>query len=139
MATELKLVQPERTVVLIHSRSQLLSSEPFPDEVKDYALSLTHEAGVQTIMGVRVTRVLENQGSVPGSTQFKLSLSDGRQLTAGFVINAVSKFVPTSSYLPVNVLDEEGYVKIKPRYFIIHVNSNCFHNLYLGTLLTEYQ
>lgn len=114
MAAELKHIQPDRKVTLIHSRPKLLSSESLPDEVKDRALSLLHEVGVETIMGTRVTNIEETKGS-PSSV---LSLSDGRQITTSMVINAISHFVPTSSYLPASILDDKGYVKIKPTYVV---------------------
>lgn len=112
MAAELKLVQPDRKVTLIHSRSKLLSSENLPDDFKDRALLLLQEAGVETIMGARVMNVsaVEEGEASP----VVLTLSDGRKIKVGFVINAVSKFTPTSSYLPSAALDKEGYVKITP-------------------------
>lgn len=116
MAAELKLVQPKLRVTIIHSKPQLLSSEPLPDEAKQEALSLIREAGVETVMAVRVTQISEAMDPKTKSAYFIVSLSDGRQMVAGFVINAVSQFVPTSSYLPIDVLDTEGYVKIKSRW-----------------------
>lgn len=110
IAAELKLLMPDVKVTLIHSRSKLLSSEPLPDEFKDRALQLVHEAGVETILGVRVVDTIENKTS--GS---EVLLSDGRQVKADLVINAVSKFHPTTKYLPSTALDDDGYVKIKPR------------------------
>jgi NADH dehydrogenase FAD-containing subunit len=110
IAAELKLLMPDVNVTLIHSRSKLLSSEPLPDEFKDRALQLVHEAGVGTILGVRVVDTIENKAS--GS---EVLLSDGRRVKADLVINAVSKFHPTTTYLPSTVLDDDGYVKIKPR------------------------
>lgn len=133
MAAELKLVQPESTVTLVHSKTQLLSSEPLPDIAKERTMSLMHEAGVRTVMGVRVTKVLRRETHQPGSTEYQVTLSDGRDIKAGFVINAVSKFAPTTSYLPIDVLDEDGYVKIKPKYISF---SHPTHFL-LGTNLTS--
>ena len=111
IASELKLVQPHQSVTLIHSRPKLLSSEALPDETKDRALSLIHDAGVKTIMSTRVTKI-EQAESESEATQ--LTLSDGSVVKTGLVINAISKYTPTATYLPDNALDEGGYVKIHP-------------------------
>ncbi|TQB68712.1 hypothetical protein MPDQ_002892 [Monascus purpureus] len=108
MAAELKAVRPECKVTLVHSRARLLSSEPLPDEVGNRALDLLHETGVETIMSTRVTNIEKKDEKTS-----VLSLSDGRQITCSLVINAISKFTPTSSYLPASILDDNGYVKIK--------------------------
>lgn len=111
MAAELKAVRPECKVTLVHSRARLLSSEPLPDEVGNRALDLLHETGVETIMSTRVTNIEKKDEKTS-----VLSLSDGRQITCSLVINAISKFTPTSSYLPASILDDNGYVKIKAKY-----------------------
>lgn len=43
-----------------------------------------------------------------------MTLSSGETIRMSHVVNAISCSVPTSSYLPGSLLDEEGYVKIKP-------------------------
>ena len=112
MAAELKCTRPEITVTLVHSRPKLLSAEPLPDELRDCALDLVRDAGVQTIMDARVTEI-EEKSDDDGT--YRLSLSNGGKIDASMVINAVSKFVPTGGeYLPKELLDEQGYVRIKP-------------------------
>ncbi|OKL58316.1 hypothetical protein UA08_06423 [Talaromyces atroroseus] len=113
IAAELKMVQPEIKVTLIHSRSKILSSEDFPDEFKDTTLSLVHDAGVETVLGARVLDTIENTDPASKSKTYEVVLSDGRRVKAGFVINAISKFHPSATYLPTTALDEEGYIKIK--------------------------
>ncbi|KAH7036314.1 pyridine nucleotide-disulfide oxidoreductase AMID-like protein [Macrophomina phaseolina] len=113
MAAELKLIYPSLRVTLIHSRDKLLSSEPLPDDFKDRTLAVLHETGVETIMGRRVLETTPAT-SEDGSPIYKLTLSDGSQVTTGQVVNALSKSIPTSSYLPKAILDEEGYVKVQP-------------------------
>lgn len=98
---------------MIHSRQRVLSSEDLPDEFKDLALSLIHEAGVETILGARVKDTIKISES--DSTTYEVALSDGRRVQAGFVINAISKYHPTATYLPSIAVDEEGYVKIESR------------------------
>lgn len=115
MAAELKLVYPTLKVTLVHSREKLLSSEPLPDDFKDRALAVLREAGVETVLGRRVLETTPVNAE-DGTSHFKLSLSDGSSMITGQVINAISKSVPTSSYLPKAVLDDEGYVKVQPSY-----------------------
>jgi thioredoxin reductase len=113
MAAEIKLVMPEQKVTLIHSRDKLCSAEPLPDDFKDRCLIALHEAGVETVMGQRV--VESTTGRMGDKVVSTLKLADGTTLQAGQVIYAVSKSVPSTSYLPASVLDEEGYVKITSR------------------------
>lgn len=115
IAAELKMFHPHLKVTLVHSRQRILSSEDLSDEFKDLALNLVHEAGVETILGARVKETIENSDS--NSTTYEVVLSDGRRVQAGFVINAISKFHPTATYLPPTAVDEEGYVKIESRYY----------------------
>lgn len=125
------MLYPKLKVTLIHSRSKILSSEDLPDEFKDTALSLVHEAGVETILGARVSETIENADSGSDSAPYEVVLSDGRRVQAGFVINAISKFHPTATYLPSTALDEEGYVKINS----MLVNSSRICKVYLLTNL----
>ncbi|PGH19360.1 hypothetical protein AJ80_04000 [Polytolypa hystricis UAMH7299] len=110
MAAELKVVHPETKVTLVHSRPKLMSSEPLPDEFRDVTLSLLHEVGVETVMGSRVAQMQK----IDGGRGMTLTLQNGTSLEAGHVINAVSKFTPTASYLPDVLVNKEGYVRIKP-------------------------
>ncbi|RAH54779.1 apoptosis inducing factor [Aspergillus piperis CBS 112811] len=112
MATELRLLHPNRKVTLIHSRDRVLSAEPLPAEFQERVGSILREAGVKLIFGQRVLDItaIETEGE---RRLWKLELADGRTIYAGHVMNAVSKSVPTTSYLPEEALTEEGYVKIR--------------------------
>ena len=121
IAAELKMLYPHLKVTLIHSRQRILSSEDLSDEFKGLALNLVHEAGVETILGARVKETIKKS-----DTTFEVVLSDGRCVQAGFVINAISKFHPTATYLPSTALDEEGYIKIESRYYT-HPRSDFYH------------
>ncbi|OQE30962.1 hypothetical protein PENFLA_c002G00599 [Penicillium flavigenum] len=112
IAAEIKMVQPEAKVTLVHSRQQLLSSEDLPDEFKDKTLEMLKESGVELVMGARVQDTVRGDESAPA--KYMLKFSDGRELAADHVINAVSRFAPTSSYLPKEACDAEGYVRITP-------------------------
>ena len=118
MAAELKLVQPKLNVTLVHSRSKLLSSEPFTDEFRDTALNLLLEAGVEVILNSRVSQVLPSSEVNEQSPKAPVILAstDGRTIQASHVINAISKFTPTAEYLPGSALDKNGYVKISSKY-----------------------
>jgi thioredoxin reductase len=115
MAAELKLCQPNQKVTLIHSRDKLLSSEPLPDDFKDRSLLALQEAGVDVILGQRVisTIAVEENDSSP---IYNLTLKNGKEITTGYVIEAISRSIPSTSYLPEVALDSEGYVKIGPTY-----------------------
>jgi pyruvate/2-oxoglutarate dehydrogenase complex dihydrolipoamide dehydrogenase (E3) component len=113
MAAELKLVHPGVKVTLVHSRDQLLSSEPLGDDIKDRALELLREMDVNVVLGQRVK---ETRAEVrDGVKKLEIELSGGDKMAASEVLWALSRSVPCSGYLPSAALDEEGYVKITPR------------------------
>lgn len=115
MAAEAKLCHPHTSVKLVHSRDKLLSSEPLPDEVKDLALEALRDAGVEVFLSERVTATTASIGP-DGLPMQTLTLQDGSHLVASQVISAISRSVPTTSYLPKKALDSEGLVKIDSRY-----------------------
>ncbi|KAI1213189.1 FAD/NAD(P)-binding domain-containing protein [Annulohypoxylon truncatum] len=113
MAAELKEVQPNVKVTLAHSRSKLLSAEPLPDNVKDCALDLTREAGVEVLLDHRLksqTPVKNDDGTEVLDVEFE----NGHKMTASLVVMAISRSVPTTTYLPDELLNEQRYVNIKP-------------------------
>ncbi|PKS12267.1 hypothetical protein jhhlp_001567 [Lomentospora prolificans] len=112
MAAELKLVQPDIKVTLIHSRDQLLSSEALSDECKEKALELLKEANVEVILGKRVKDTKTE--TKDGVKKIEVELSDGSTLIANEIMWAISNPVPSSQYFPAAALDEEGYVHITP-------------------------
>lgn len=115
MASELKLVEPEKSITLIHSRERLLSSEPLPDEFKDRSFLVLQETGVKVMLNRRVMKIDPGEIS-DGTPLFKLLLDDGSEILTSHVIKAISHSIPTTSYLPEASLDLEGYVKIGPTY-----------------------
>ena len=114
MAAELKLVHPNLTVTLVHSRDKLLSSEPLPDEVKDRSLELLREANVDVLMSHRLDRTEETTDDA-GAKCLRVHFTNGHTMLADHVSVAVSKAIPSTSFLPASVLDEEGYVKIQAK------------------------
>lgn len=113
MAAELKILSPQQKVTLIHSRDRLLSSEPFPNDFASRVDSVLREEGVEVILGQRVGETaaadVEDQ-----RRKWSLTLSDGRRLTTGHVLSAISRCPPTSGYLPRQALNEDGYIKVRP-------------------------
>lgn len=111
MAAELKILVPEQKVTLIHSRRRLLSSEPLPDDFAERVETVLHEVGVEVILEQRVvdTTAVDVNGE---RRAWRLTLSDGQQLTTGHVLSAISRPVPTSTYLSPEALTDDGYVKV---------------------------
>ncbi|KAJ5343711.1 FAD-dependent pyridine nucleotide-disulfide oxidoreductase [Penicillium brevicompactum] len=114
MAAELKILNPTQKVTLIHSRDRLLSSEPLPDDFAARALSILLETGVEVVLGQRVVETTAVDTDNDNARAWELTLSDGRKLTTGHVLNAVSQSVPTSTYLSKEALNEDGYIKVNP-------------------------
>ncbi|KAL1838800.1 hypothetical protein VTJ49DRAFT_2193 [Mycothermus thermophilus] len=113
MAAELKMVHPHLNVILAHSRDTLLSSEPLPDELKERALELLREAGVDVLMSHRVDRA-EDVKDDTGNPCLRVHFTNGHSMLVDHVSMAISRPVPSTTFLPQSVLDEEGYVKITP-------------------------
>lgn len=113
MAAELKEVQPHVKVTLAHSRDKLLSAEPLPDNVKDCALDLTEETGVEVLLNHRLkssTPIVNEDGTETHEVEFE----NGHKMIASLVIMAISRSIPSTDYLPAESLSEEGYVDILP-------------------------
>lgn len=114
MAAEIKHVHPSLNVTLIHSRSKLLSAEPLPEQFKNQVLAALEAAGVAVILETRVTSVDDRDDNQDSRESSVLTLSNGVQLTAGCVIKAVSRPVPSTSFLPSTLLDKDEYVNVEP-------------------------
>lgn len=127
MAAELKLAEPAQKVTLVHSQQRLMSSESLPDEMKDCVLSALHDEGVETVLGSRVSRTSQTSEETGSPSSSTITLADGRQIETGHVIDAISRSSPTSYYLPGNVLDKEGYVKINARYMPSCEGNHSWH------------
>ncbi|KAF2686322.1 apoptosis inducing factor [Lentithecium fluviatile CBS 122367] len=105
-AGEIKNYYPGIKVTLIHSRDQVLSSEPLPSEVKDRVGKMLVEEGVEVILGNRAS-VTEQ-----ANEQFKVELVNGTLLTADFVIDSTKKGEPTTGTLPRECLNEDGEIVV---------------------------
>ncbi|KAI1636268.1 hypothetical protein F4809DRAFT_650660 [Biscogniauxia mediterranea] len=112
MAAELKYVQPNVKVTLAHSRDKLLSAEPLPDMVKDCALEMTQQAGVDVLLDHRLQSSTPVKGE-DGTEVYEVEFTNGHKMTASLVIMAISKSVPSTDFLPKEALSDEGYVKVR--------------------------
>ncbi|KAI1865779.1 hypothetical protein JX265_008102 [Neoarthrinium moseri] len=113
MAAELKTVQPNVKVTLAHSRAKLLSSEPLPDMVKDCALDLVRESGVDLLMEHRLVKSTPIKNAA-GQDAYEVEFENGHKMLASVVVMAISKSVPSTDFLPKEALNEEGLVNILP-------------------------
>lgn len=116
MAAELKLVAGDETrVVLVHSREQLLSAEPLPEELKEKTAELVREAGVELVLGKRLASVESGEGDEHDSNKKKrVRFEDGSEMVADEVIMAVSHSVPNTDFLPREAVNEHGLVVVRP-------------------------
>ncbi|KAI1378423.1 FAD/NAD(P)-binding domain-containing protein [Hypoxylon crocopeplum] len=114
MAAELKEVQPNINVTLAHSRDRLLSAEPLPDNVKECALELTEAAGVSVLLNHRLKSSTPVKNEADDTSVFEVEFENGHKMVASQVVMAISRSVPSTSYLPAASLSEEGYANILP-------------------------
>ncbi|PWY88390.1 FAD/NAD(P)-binding domain-containing protein [Aspergillus heteromorphus CBS 117.55] len=109
MAAEIKHRHPTKEVTLVHSRSELLSSEPLPSEFREQVNRIVEGGGVTVILENRVINVTEESG--PSKI---VTLQNGHQIAADEVIWATSSAAPITEFLPKESLDERGFVETLP-------------------------
>ncbi|KAF2798625.1 FAD/NAD(P)-binding domain-containing protein [Melanomma pulvis-pyrius CBS 109.77] len=105
-AGEIKNYYPSISVTLIHSRSEVLSSEPLPAEIKAQVKTLLKEEGVDVI--------LENRASVEDlpNGKYEVTLANGTKLVADLVLDATKKGYPTTNSLPPQCLDDAREIMV---------------------------
>ncbi|KAB8246614.1 hypothetical protein BDV35DRAFT_380535 [Aspergillus flavus] len=81
-------------VTLVHSRHQLLSNEPLPEEFKTRTLELLRAQGIDVILNQRA-----DVQELPDGT-FYVKFQDGNRLHTGMVIMAMASPTPSSQFLP---------------------------------------
>lgn len=110
-AAEIAQAHPCKRVILVHSRSELLSSEPLPADYKERVRRVLCLANVELQLGRRAVDhiILFNDAEQPFE---RLFLSTGEFLDAGKVIFCSSKSSPNTKFLPMDCLNELGFVKI---------------------------
>jgi hypothetical protein len=113
MAAELKHINPSVQVTLAHSRGKLLSAEPLPDMVKDCALELAEQGGVDVLLNHRLASSIPTKNA-DGLVEYEVEFTNGHKMVVSEVITAISNSIPSTSYLPETALDADGYVNIRP-------------------------
>jgi len=116
MSAEIKHLFPKSEVILVHSRTKLLSAEPLPDEYKAKALDLVQEAGVEVILGNRVLD--EREVTKDGHSQIELALSNGESLICDKVIYTATQQGANTQFLPRDIVDEKGCVLARDTYVL---------------------
>lgn len=134
MAAELKYLNPQIKVTLVHSRDKLLSAEPLPDELKDKSLELVLDAGVETLMSHRLDKTEETLDA-DGNKCHKITFTNGHTMLADQVVMAVSHGVPATSFIPSDALNDEGYVRIQPTLEFPADTPNATHHFAVGDLV----
>jgi NADH dehydrogenase FAD-containing subunit len=105
-AAEIKSYYPQIGVTLVHSRAEVLSSEPLPADVKDRARILLEEEGVELVLGNRASIEEQSNG------QFKVTLANSDIITADFVIDSTKKGTPTTDVLPNECLNDDKEIMV---------------------------
>jgi NADH dehydrogenase FAD-containing subunit len=105
-AGEIKNYYPQIGVTLVHSRAEVLSSEPLPSDVKERARVLLEEEGVDMKLGSRASVTEQPNG------QFKVDLANGDTIIADFVIDSTKKGTPTTDVLPTECLNEDKEIMV---------------------------
>lgn len=108
-AAEIKNCYPKIGVTLVHSRAEVLSSEPLPSDVKERARILLEEEGVELVLGNRATITETPNG------QHTVTLANGETITADFVIDATKKGTPTTDILPSECLNDDKEITVDSR------------------------
>ncbi|KAE8371826.1 hypothetical protein BDV26DRAFT_298439 [Aspergillus bertholletiae] len=111
MAAEIAVACPSKKVILVHSRLELLSSEPLSSEYKQKVQKLL-STNVEVHLGGRVARQETISSDADKPTE-RLTLLTGEVLDAGKVIWCGTKPAPNTQFLPADCLNGEGYVKVK--------------------------
>lgn len=81
--------------------------------VKDCAFELAEQAGVEVLLSHRLASSTPTK-SADGSLLYEVEFTNGHKMVASEVITAISNSIPSSSYLPQDALDADGYVNVRP-------------------------
>lgn len=105
-AGEIKKYYPQIHVTLVHSRTEVLSSEPLPSELKERVKMMLEEEGVNLVLGSRATITEQSNG------QFDVALANGDKLTADFIIDSTRKGIPTTDIMPPACLNADKEIMV---------------------------
>ncbi|KAA8643816.1 hypothetical protein EYZ11_007581 [Aspergillus tanneri] len=118
MATDLKERYPDKEITVAQSRAQLMPG--FHEELHRLVKDRFDELGIKFITGARV--VIPETGFPTNGQSFKVSLTNGTQLTTDFVIlatgqipnNTLLRDLPSTSTSESVINPDNGYIRIKP-------------------------
>jgi NADH dehydrogenase FAD-containing subunit len=103
---EIKEAYPETKVTLIHGGSRVLDF--LKESASKAAAANLKGLGVEIVTGTKVQDAKRVEGG------WQVTTSDGKTLKADLYISALG-VVPNSSFLPKQILDEAGWVKVSPK------------------------
>ncbi|KND93282.1 Apoptosis-inducing factor 2 [Tolypocladium ophioglossoides CBS 100239] len=119
VATDAKALYPDKTIVMVHSRSALMHR--FGKGLQDAALKAMERLGVETILEERVVDEDAGAGTV--------TLRSGRKISCDFFINCTGQ-KPLSdllSHLSPSAISPTGHIRIKPT---LQIGDDNFPNIY---------
>ncbi|KAF2465795.1 FAD/NAD(P)-binding domain-containing protein [Lindgomyces ingoldianus] len=129
-AGEIKANYPSLSVTLVHSRSEVLSSEPLPTEVKERVKLLLGEEGVDLKLGNRASVADLSDG------KFLVTLANGENIIADVVLDATKKGSPTTNCLPAECLDDENGIKVNSYLQFSSSIPNALSHFGVGDVIT---
>ncbi|KAK5080228.1 hypothetical protein LTR05_008741 [Lithohypha guttulata] len=136
-AAEIKHQHPTIPVTLVHSRKRLLSSEPLSSEFQQTVLDLLRQQGVSVVLGHRVIKSVETITNKHQNGISNIHLDDGTALSADMVINANKGAKPATEFLPEDVLDENGFVKVASTGQLSGAQPGCSSVFALGDVVSS--
>lgn len=86
LATDIKELYPDKSVVLVHSRAQLMNK--FHQKLHDVVAERCTELGIDMRLGSRVT--VPPSGYPTDGSEFHVELEDGSKIPADFAVRLVS-------------------------------------------------
>ncbi|KAF2126268.1 FAD/NAD(P)-binding domain-containing protein [Dothidotthia symphoricarpi CBS 119687] len=129
-ASEVKSYYPQISVTLVHSRAEVLSSEPLPSELKERVKLLLEEEGVDVILGSRASISSLTDG------KFSVTLANNDVLTADFVIDSTQKGSPTTHILPPSCLNADKEIIVEQSLAFKPTIPNHTHHYGVGDVIS---
>ncbi|KAK5636457.1 hypothetical protein RRF57_012169 [Xylaria bambusicola] len=120
MATDLKEIYPEKEIMLVHSRDQLMPV--YHNKLSDIIKARCHELGIKLVLGSRVNIPADDFQQVTSSGEpITISLQNGNTLSANVVIPATGQ-TPNTQFLrtlppssPDSLINPaNGFVRVRP-------------------------
>lgn len=125
IVSEIRCIFPDKPVVLIHSKPEILSAEPLPEEFKAGARELLEKSRVQVLLNRRVVKEEDDdddddnpEGGLPKKKK-KITLSSGEVISTGKVLWSVARHTAQTYFLPPSALHEDGCIKVHQKYVLL--------------------